>query len=198
MVSSVQSSSSTVAQQLDAIAHRPLLVRIVGQRGEPPDRPLSAHSLAEPAASPASVVSGAAPPSTHSTTPDLHSPVVQEKWPEPESAAQSVRPQMRPDHAGGTSTERDSPAASTKPVVESSRDPTLDKSPPPSSPGPPPPSCTCLPGWVVGSESGDGKAESAHGRARSGPPLLRRATPPRPDAEATNRPVYPTAAVLGS
>jgi hypothetical protein len=36
---------------------------------------------------------------------------------------------MRPDHAGGASTERDSPEASAKPVVESGGDPALDRSP---------------------------------------------------------------------
>jgi hypothetical protein len=36
---------------------------------------------------------------------------------------------MRPDHAAGASTARDSPGASAKPVVGSGGDPALDSSP---------------------------------------------------------------------
>ena len=76
----------------------------------------------------ARVAGGAAPRPEHSTAPVPQSAVAQEKVPE-ESVEQSVRPQMRPDHAEATVTARVWPGGSAKPVVNGGGAPALERMP---------------------------------------------------------------------
>lgn len=74
-------------------------------------------------------VGGSAPPPEHSTVPDPQSPVAQVNRPEEGSLLQNERPHMRPDHAAGALTARDSPGFSINPVVSSGAVPALESSP---------------------------------------------------------------------